>query len=125
MIMYFFTKRILSLVKSVKEHLQGWSWRGLTILGRIQVIKSFAIPNISYGAALSSYKKDFIQELNSLLLYRAGKDKVKRSSLINPIEKGGLSMPENLFIYRIYSIKRPTTNKRPPQISAHSLGKKS
>ena len=27
--------------------------------------------------------------------------------------------------YRIYSIKRPTSNKRPPRISSHPLGRKS
>ena len=107
----FIKKNFESIEKSVKELLHGWSWRGLTMIGRIQVIKSFAIPKILYRATLIACDKDSIQKLNSILFSFVwkGKDKVKRVALINPIEKGGLSMPDlNSMIttQRVVCIKR-------------------
>ena len=58
----FAKRNFESIEKSVKEYLQGWSWRGLTLIGRIQVIKSFVIPKILYPAALVSCKKDFTKK---------------------------------------------------------------
>ena len=89
--MYFET-----VEKSLREYLKDWNWRGLTLLGKIQVIKSFAIPKILYRASLISAKKDFIKKINNLLFsfIWKGKDKVKRAALINKVEKGGLKMPD-------------------------------
>ena len=74
-------------------------------MGRIQVIKSLAIPKILYRVTHISCN------FNTLLysfVWR-GKDKVKRSVLINPIVKGGLSMPDidsMIKTQRIMCIKR-------------------
>ena len=59
------------------------------------MIKSLAIPKILYGVTLISNKKEFIKKINTLLysFVWKGKDKVKRTAFINPIEKGGLKMP--------------------------------
>jgi hypothetical protein len=91
--------------------LKGWSWRGLTLLGKIQVIKSFAIPKILYRVVLISNKKEFIKKINTLLysFVWKGKDKVKRTTFINPIDKGGLKMPNiesMISAQRIICIKR-------------------
>ena len=71
-----------------------WKWRGLTLLGRIQIVKSFIIPKVLSKAALTSVTEDLIKEINSLI-YRficKGNDKIKRAALINDIEDGGLKM---------------------------------
>ena len=85
-----------TIEKSLRDSLKGWSWRGLTLLGRIQVIKSFTTPKILYRASLISAKKDFIKKINNLLysFVWKGKDKVKQNALINSLEKGGLKMPD-------------------------------
>ena len=92
----FYKMNFETIEKSLRESVKGWSWRGLTLLGRIQVIKSFAIPKILYRASLISTKKDFIKKINNLLysFVWKGKDKVKRNALINSLEKGGLKMPD-------------------------------
>ena len=92
----FYKMNFETIEKSLRESLKGWSWRGLTLLGRIQVIKSFAIPKLLYRASLISTKKDFIKIINNLLysFVWKGKDKVKRNALINSFEKGGLKMPD-------------------------------
>ena len=58
-------------LNSIQKTLNMWKWRGLTLLGRIQIVKTFAIPKFKS---------------------RQGKNKVKRSALINDIDDGGLKM---------------------------------
>ena len=84
-----------SIVKSLKKTLNSWSWRGLTLLGKIQVIKTFAIPKILYRMSLICSNKKFIKDINQILFnfIWKGKDKVKRATLINDINEGGLKMP--------------------------------
>ena len=93
----FSQKNFESIEKTLKEYLKGWASRGLTLIGRIQIMKSFAIPKILYRVALISCKKtDFIKKINDQIYSFAwkGKDKVKLHSLINSVENGGLKMPD-------------------------------
>ena len=71
-----------------------WKWRGLTLIGRIQIVKSFAIPKVMSKATLIPVSIEVIKEVNKELysFIWKGKDKVKRSALINDIEDGGLKM---------------------------------
>ena len=82
------------ILKSVKKTLNMWKWRGLTLLGKIQIVKSFAIPKFMSKASLIYVSKDLIQAVNKELynFIWNGKDKVKRLALINGIEHGGLKM---------------------------------
>ena len=107
----FYKLNFESIEKSLRGLLKGWSWRGLTLLGKIQVIKSFAIPKILYRVVLISNKEEFIKKINTLLysFVWKGKDKVKRRAFINPIDKGGLKMPNiesMISAQRIICIKR-------------------
>ena len=85
-----------SIEKLLKQLVKGWSWRGLTLIGKVQIIKSFALPKVLYRLTLISSNKEFIKKINTLLFSFVwkGKDKVKRALLINQIEKGGLKMPD-------------------------------
>ena len=107
----FYKLNFESIEKSLRGLLKGWSWRGLTLLGKIQVIKSFAIPKILYRVVLISNKEEFIKKINTLLysFVWKGKDKVKRRAFINPTDKGGLKMPNiesMISAQRIICIKR-------------------
>ena len=53
----FYKLNFESIKKSLRELLKGWSWRGLTLLRKIQVIKSLAIPKILYRASPISNKR--------------------------------------------------------------------
>ena len=107
----FYKPYFESIEKSLKGLLNCWDWRGLTLLGKIQVIKSFAIPKILYKVTLISRNKEFIKKINTLLysFVWKGKDKIKRTALINSIDKGGLKMPDiesMISAQRIICIKR-------------------
>ena len=83
-----------AIIKSIKKTLGMWKWRGLTLIGKIQIVKSFAIPKFMSKASLIHVSKDLIQAVNKELysFIWKGKDKVKRLALINDIENGGLKM---------------------------------
>ena len=71
-----------------------WKWRGLTLLGNIQIVKTFIIPKFFSKAALISVSNDLIKEINKLIygFIWKGNDQIKRSALINNIDNGGLKM---------------------------------
>ncbi|KAL9963192.1 hypothetical protein ACROYT_G032369 [Oculina patagonica] len=100
-----------SVLKSTNDLLNMWKWRGLTLLGKIQIVKSFIIPKVLSKASLITVTEDFIKEINSLI-YRfiwKGNDKIKRAALINDIENGGLKMLDMqsmIFAQRVMILKR-------------------
>ena len=77
-----------------KKTLNLWKWRNLTILGKIQILKTFAISKFLYPASQLSFPKDLIKRANKIIydFLWNGVDKVKRNALINDIEDGGLKM---------------------------------
>ena len=81
-------------LKSIKKSLHMWKWRNLSILGKIQIIKTFAIPKLMFRASVIPVPKDLVKEVNSIFytFIWNGKDKVKRCALISDIDQGGLKM---------------------------------
>ena len=72
-----------------------WSQRDLSMKGRITVIKSLILPQILYISANLGVPEWFVSKVNSKLyhfLWSAKMDKVKRMTVIDKIEKGGLKM---------------------------------
>ena len=64
-----------------------WRWRDLTLISRIQIVKTFIIPIFLYHES-----KKFINEANKIIFdfIWKGKDKVKRLALVSEVEDGGL-----------------------------------
>ena len=42
-------------LKTIKKTINFWKWRGLSLLGRIQIIKSFAIPELMFRASVGNF----------------------------------------------------------------------
>jgi len=87
-------KNFIENLDKIKKLLNVWSSRGLSIYGKVTIIKSLVIPKFVYLASLMSTPNNVIVELNRLL-YKFlwnGTDKVTRLSTINEFEKGGLRM---------------------------------
>ncbi|KAL9964740.1 hypothetical protein ACROYT_G028420 [Oculina patagonica] len=84
------------IINSIKKSLTTWQWRNLTLLGRIQIIKTFAIPKFMFRASQIPLTKEIIKEINSVLfkfVWKSGRDKIKRKTLISDFKNGGLRMP--------------------------------
>ena len=81
-------------LKSIKKSIHMWKWRNLSILGKIQIIKTFAIPKLMFRVSVIPIPNDLVKEVNSILytFIWNGKDKVKRCALISDIDQGGLKM---------------------------------
>ena len=81
-------------LKSIKKSIHMWKWRNLSLLGKIQIVKTFAIPKFMFRASVISIPKELVKEANFIFYNYIwnGKDKVKRCALISDIEKGGLKM---------------------------------
>ena len=83
-----------SILDSLKKKLNLWRWRNLTVLGRIQIAKTFAISKFLYRASQLPLLNEIIKSANKIIFdfMWKGKDKVKRHALINNSENGGLNM---------------------------------
>ena len=83
------------LIISVKDKLRIWRWRDLTIISRIQIVKTFIIPIFFYRASMICLDKEFVNEANKIIFnfIWKGKDKIKRLALISDIEDGELKAP--------------------------------
>ena len=53
-----------AILKSVRRTLSMWKRRGLTLIGKIQIAKSFAIPKFMSKASLIHVSNDLIQAAN-------------------------------------------------------------
>ena len=77
--------------------LKSWSYRNLTYIGKITVIKSLALPIIIQSlTVLPNPPKIFLTEVQNMFynfVWSGKPDKIKRNVLINNYEDGGLRMP--------------------------------
>ena len=113
---YFIFYFLLNFLKSI----QGTSWKGrdLTLIGKIQIVKSFIIPKFLSKAALISVPEDHVKEINKLIYHFIwkGNDKMKRSALINDINDGGLKMLDihsMIWAQRVMVLKKYVDEEKP------------
>ena len=82
------------ILESIKKTINLWKWRGLSLIGRIQLVKTFVISKLMFRASTISISKDLVKEAESIFYHFIwnGKDKVKRNAVISEDENGGLNM---------------------------------
>ena len=83
------------VITSIQQKLRIWRWRDLTIVRRIQIVKTFIIPIFLYRASLISVNREFVKDVSKIIFdfIWKGKDKIKRAALISDVEDGGLKAP--------------------------------
>ena len=81
-------------ITKIETLLNSWSKRDLTLFGKVQIIKSFAVSKLVMSATLLYTPDNVINKINSVLFkfLWGSKDKVKRIKLIKQIKEGGLNM---------------------------------
>ncbi len=83
-------------LQSIEKLLSTWSWRFLTIFGKMIIIKTLAIPLLIHlFRALPNPPANFFKRLNSTFynfIWNNKPDKIKRSIIISNFEEGGLKM---------------------------------
>ena len=87
-------KNFIERLDSVKKLINIWSSRGLSVYGKVTIIKSLIIPKFVRISSLLPVPKEIVKELNQMIfkfLWK-GTDKVTRLPTINEFENGGLEM---------------------------------
>jgi hypothetical protein len=89
--------------KKLSNILNIWSQRGLTPIGKVVVIKSLAISQLTYLlSVLPNPPDNFLKRFEKLFLnfiWSGKQDKINRSTMYNKIEEGGLNMT-NIFLFK-------------------------
>ena len=98
-------------ISKIENIINRWKNRKLTLFGKIQVIKSFAISQLTLPASVLQIPEYVIPKVNKILysFLWGSKDKVKRLKTIKNIKDGGLNMID-LESY-FYSLKATWINR--------------
>ena len=80
-------------LEQIRNLLSCWKYRRLTLIGKIQVLKSFALSQLTYISTPMATNQRFIGEINNIFysfLWNNKGDKIKRTLLISNYDHGGL-----------------------------------
>ena len=96
---------------SIDEVLKQAEKRNLTLFGKVFIIKSLAISKITYVATCLTVPDGIIKQVDQRIFrFLWGKrDRIKRKSIINKLEEGGLNMLD--LRTQIYAIKASWTSR--------------
>ena len=88
------TKNFKQRLKKVKNTLNLWKWRGLSIHGKVNIIKTLLLPKMIYPSSVLSTPSEVIKEFNTMVFQFLwnGNGKVTRRATYAPYELGGLKM---------------------------------
>ena len=78
----------------VERELTKWRLRDLTLFGKVCIIKTLALPKLTHIMSCCPIPENAIKRLNKLFFnFMWGqRDRIKRNTLIAPIEQGGIGM---------------------------------
>ena len=88
-----YTKKFKDFEKTFKD----WNTRGLTIYGKVCIVKSLALPKLVHlFSSLPNPPEDILKRIESAcfkFIWDGKPEKVKRSTMYNTHEKGGFKLP--------------------------------
>ena len=91
-----FQKNFYDKITEIKKQIHQWSWRGLSLFGKVSVIKSLLLPKLVYKLSILSPPSDFISLIQTIIykfLWK-GPDKIARRAAINSSDYGGLNITD-------------------------------
>ena len=117
-------------INNFENCLKQWQHRKLTLMGKITVIKSFALPKLIYVlSSLQSQPADTIKRKETIMykfIWDGKPDKIKPEILIQNYGKGGLKMIDIktfIKVLKISWIKRITQTSETSMLSQIYLSK--
>lgn len=80
-------------VEKIIKIVNKWKKRKLTMIGRIQIVKSLLIPQLTYLIAVLSVPQNVVKKIESILydFIWDGNDKIKRRTMCRVYNAGGLN----------------------------------
>ena len=70
------------LISSIQQKVRIWRWRDLTIIGRIQIVKTFIILIFLYRLSLISVNREFVKDVNKIIFDLSGRERTKSNALL-------------------------------------------
>lgn len=107
------------VITNINENFVAWSKRSLSLIGKIQIYKTFGLSQLLYKYSVASLTVNEERELkncvfkflwNSNYLAKKAPDRIKRSIMEQPIELGGFGMLDPLLVIRALKIKQIVKN---------------
>jgi len=84
-------KNFYDKLRGIKSQIRLWSWRGLSLFGKVTIIKSLLLPKVLYISSILPSPLEFIKAFQTIIynfLWK-GPDKIARTAVINDFEFGG------------------------------------
>ena len=87
-------KNFKQRLKKIRNTINLWKVRGLSIHGKVTIIKAFSLSKMIYPSSVLPTPPEIIKEFNNLVFQFLwnGKDKVTRRSTYAPYDSGGIRM---------------------------------
>ena len=96
------TKNYEDVLVKIEKTLNLWKQRGISLIGRIQIVKTYAFSQIRFKTNFVPPPQDFITQFNKIIFSFIwnGSAKVKKLAMIADYENGGLKVPDLDIIMR-------------------------
>lgn len=85
-------------IGKIKHITKLWNKRKLSLLGRIYILKSLGVSQLIHIlSVLPTPCKEYLDEINKIFfayIWKGGKNRIRRDTLIGPYDTGGLKAPD-------------------------------
>ena len=101
------SKNFDPVTEKLISKLNMWNMRDLSLIGKIQVLKTFDISQIQDVMNVIEPSNEILNRLNTIIfnfLWGGKPDKVKRKAIISDYDQGGLKAPDIFIIYKVQRI---------------------
>ena len=97
-----------SKINKIRQIIYRWRERDLTLIGRIQIIKTFIISQFQHIISVIDIPELYIKQIETIIynfVWNEKRDKIKRSTLRKRKELGGLKAPDFRCIIQAAKLK--------------------
>ena len=87
-------KNVYDKLKDIRIQIRLWNCRGLSLFGKVTIIKSLLLPKMLYVFSVLTTPEEFTKQLNTIIynfLWK-GTDKIARKAAVNDLKYGGLNL---------------------------------
>ena len=89
-------ENFMSKLRSIDKIMTMWSIRGLSLKGRVTILKSLIIPKLLYPMSVLPVPANVVATMDKMIIdffWNQRKPKIKRDVVIQNIENGGIAVP--------------------------------
>ena len=89
-------KNFYDKLRRIKSQIRLWSWRGLSLFGKVTIIKSLLLPKVLYISSILPSPLEFIKAFQTIvynILWNVP-DKIARTAVISDFEFGSLKVTD-------------------------------